>query len=102
MVRLESGDILAGRAVAPGRAVVITEEVASLWLKRLNRHRIVEVVSASHGRRAGRRSRFRQHDGFGILTLARSTGVTNHERRNPSDAIANRNLLERFLETQIG
>jgi hypothetical protein len=45
LARLGSGGTLAGRPVHPGRAVVITEEGAALWLKRLARHNIGEWVS---------------------------------------------------------
>ncbi len=45
LARLGAGGVLAGRRVEPGRAVVITEEGASLWLKRLARHGIGEAAS---------------------------------------------------------
>src|SRR5436305_7560907 len=38
LARLGQGGELAGRRVAPGRAVVVTEEGVNLWLKRLVKH----------------------------------------------------------------
>jgi hypothetical protein len=45
LARLGAGGELAGRAVRPGRAVVVTEEGVSLWLKRMARHGIGDAVS---------------------------------------------------------
>jgi hypothetical protein len=44
LARLGDGGELAGRPVTPGRAVVITEEGAGLWLKRLAKHGIGDWV----------------------------------------------------------
>jgi hypothetical protein len=45
LARMGTGGDLAGRRVTPGRAVVVTEEGAGLWLKRLFKHDIGEAVS---------------------------------------------------------
>jgi hypothetical protein len=40
LARMGAGGTLAGRAVTPGRAVVLTEEGAALWAPRLARHAV--------------------------------------------------------------
>ncbi|HEY1381769.1 MAG TPA: AAA family ATPase [Gemmataceae bacterium] len=45
LARLSTGGQLAGREVTPGRAVVVTEEGAFLWLVRMTRHDIGDGVS---------------------------------------------------------
>lgn len=45
LARLEAGGNLAGGQVSPGRAVVISEEGAGLWLIRAQRHGIGDAVS---------------------------------------------------------
>jgi AAA domain len=44
LARLHHGGVLAGRPVSPGRAVVVTEEGANLWLTRATRHGIGDGV----------------------------------------------------------
>src|SRR5262245_18142878 len=45
LARLEAGGELAGRRVHPGRAVVVTEEGAALWARRMATHGIGEAAS---------------------------------------------------------
>jgi AAA domain len=45
LARLEKGGELLGRRVEPGRAIVITEEGRTLWLRRIIRHNIGDGVS---------------------------------------------------------
>lgn len=47
LARMGTGGDLAGQRVTPGRAVVITEEGAGLWLKRLAKHDIGDAASFS-------------------------------------------------------
>src|SRR5262245_50004414 len=44
LARLGAGGELAGRAVTPGRAIVITEEEATPWLYRMRRYEIGDAV----------------------------------------------------------
>jgi hypothetical protein len=45
LARMGAGGELAGRRVNPGRVVVITEEIANLWLMRMAKHGIGDWVS---------------------------------------------------------
>ena len=44
LARLGAGGVLAGRAVRPGRAVVVTEEAEDLWAERIERLGIGDQV----------------------------------------------------------